>query len=64
MPSRAQARLALQVGAPSPKAAWADPGAFADGHWQPGQGGQPGVHYVAGGHFFETGAAFEIPDVR
>jgi hypothetical protein len=45
-------------------AAWADPDAFADGHWKPGQGGQPSIHYVAGGHFFETGAAFEIPDLR
>lgn len=45
-------------------AAWADPAAFEDGHWKPGQGGKRSIHYVAGGHFFETGEAFEIPDVR
>jgi flavin reductase (DIM6/NTAB) family NADH-FMN oxidoreductase RutF len=44
-------------------AAWADPAAFEDGHWKPGQGGQPSIHYVAGGHFFETGTPFEVsPD--
>ncbi|WP_036167309.1 flavin reductase family protein [Massilia sp. 9096] len=45
-------------------AAWADPGAFEDGHWKPEQGGQRSIHYVAGGHFFETGEAFEIEGVR
>lgn len=116
VPSRAQARLALQVGAESGRevdkfavhgvkhapgarvgaplvegclgwlecrlipephiqqaydlflgevvAAWADPAAFEDGHWKPGQGGNPSIHYVAGGHFFETGAAFEIDGIR
>lgn len=43
-------------------AAWADPAAFHDGHWQPGQGGKKSIHYVAGGHFFETGPAFEAED--
>jgi flavin reductase (DIM6/NTAB) family NADH-FMN oxidoreductase RutF len=45
-------------------AAWADPDAFEDGHWKPGQGGRRSIHYVAGGHFFETGEAFEIDGVR
>lgn len=45
-------------------AAWADPDAFEDGHWKPGQGGRRSIHYVAGGHFFETGEAFEIEGVR
>jgi flavin reductase (DIM6/NTAB) family NADH-FMN oxidoreductase RutF len=116
VPSRAQARLALQVGAESGRevdkfaahgiryapggqvgaplvegclgwlecrlipephiqqaydlflgevvAAWADPEAFEDGHWKPGQGDRRSIHYVAGGNFFQTGEAFEIPDVR
>jgi flavin reductase (DIM6/NTAB) family NADH-FMN oxidoreductase RutF len=41
-------------------AAWADPAVFADGHWTPDQGGQPSIHYVAGGRFFETGPAFDV----
>jgi flavin reductase (DIM6/NTAB) family NADH-FMN oxidoreductase RutF len=45
-------------------AAWADPDAFADGHWTAGQGGARSIHYVAGGHFFETGEAFEITGLR
>jgi flavin reductase (DIM6/NTAB) family NADH-FMN oxidoreductase RutF len=45
-------------------AAWADPAAFEDGHWKDGQGGLRSIHYVAGGHFFETGEAFEIEGVR
>jgi flavin reductase (DIM6/NTAB) family NADH-FMN oxidoreductase RutF len=45
-------------------AAWADPSAFEDGHWKPGQGGRRSIHYVAGGHFFETGEAFEVEGVR
>lgn len=45
-------------------AAWADPEAFADGHWKPGQGGKRSIHYVAGGHFFETGEGFEIDGIR
>lgn len=40
-------------------AAWADPAVFRDGHWQPLEGGKKSIHYVAGGHFFEIGAAFE-----
>ena len=28
----------------------------------PEQGGRRSIHYVAGGHFFETGAAFEAKD--
>lgn len=41
-------------------AAWADPAVFADGHWLEGQGGKRSIHYVAGGRFFETGAAFDV----
>ncbi len=43
-------------------AAWADPAVFSDGHWH--FGADPAdprrsLHYVAGGHFFATGEAFE-----
>lgn len=41
-------------------AAWADPAAFSNGHWNLDQGGKHSIHYVAGGNFFETGAAFEV----
>ena len=41
-------------------AAWADPAAFRDGHWQMEEGGKKSIHYVAGGHFFEIGNAFEV----
>jgi flavin reductase (DIM6/NTAB) family NADH-FMN oxidoreductase RutF len=45
-------------------AAWADPAAFRDGHWQLEEGGsglaKKSIHYVAGGHFFEIGDAFEV----
>lgn len=40
-------------------AAWADPSAFRDGHWQFEPGAPRTVHYVAGGSFFETGEAFD-----
>jgi flavin reductase (DIM6/NTAB) family NADH-FMN oxidoreductase RutF len=40
--------------------AWADPSVFADGHWHMEEGGKRSIHYVAGGHFFETGAPFEV----
>ncbi|MBK4735464.1 flavin reductase family protein [Noviherbaspirillum pedocola] len=40
-------------------AAWADPAAFSDGHWTEEQGGRRSIHYIASGHFFETGPAFE-----
>jgi len=43
-------------------AAWADPAVFADGHWNMAAGGKKSIHYVAGGHFFEIGEAFEVPD--
>jgi flavin reductase (DIM6/NTAB) family NADH-FMN oxidoreductase RutF len=39
-------------------AAWADPQAFSNGHWR--ADAKPSLHYIAGGAFFETGAAFEI----
>lgn len=41
-------------------AAWADPAAFSNGHWNIEQGGKRSIHYIAGGNFFETGAAFEV----
>jgi flavin reductase (DIM6/NTAB) family NADH-FMN oxidoreductase RutF len=41
-------------------AAWADPDVFADGHWKDAQGGKRSIHYVAGGHFFETGASLDV----
>jgi flavin reductase (DIM6/NTAB) family NADH-FMN oxidoreductase RutF len=40
--------------------AWADPAVFTDGHWHMEAGGKRSIHYVAGGHFMETGAAFEV----
>lgn len=40
-------------------AAWADPAVFRDGHWNAEPGGKKSIHYVAGGHFFEIGDAFE-----
>lgn len=40
-------------------AAWADPRAFSQGHWR--ADAPPSLHYIAGGAFFETGAAFELP---
>lgn len=41
-------------------AAHADAAAFRDGHWQFEQGMPRSIHYVAGGHFFETGPEFEL----
>lgn len=41
-------------------AAWADPRAFRNGHWEFEPGMPRSIHYIAGGNFFETGAAFEI----
>jgi len=41
-------------------AAWADPGAFRDGHWVFADGAPRSIHYVAGGNFFETGTGFEV----
>ena len=40
-------------------AAWADPAVFRDGHWVTTGTGPKSIHYVAGGHFFELGEAFE-----
>ena len=40
-------------------AAWADPAVFRDGHWVTTEGSPKSIHYVAGGHFFELGEAFE-----
>ncbi|MDF3822748.1 flavin reductase family protein [Leptospira sp. 96542] len=43
-------------------AAWADTRVFADGHWRYDNSSDPALrtlHYVAGGHFFATGEAFE-----
>ena len=36
-----------------------DPEAFRDGHWHMEDSGKRSVHYIAGGHFYETGTAFE-----
>lgn len=41
-------------------AAWADPAAFSNGHWNMDEDGRRSIHYIAGGHFFETGAAFDV----
>ncbi|HJV00680.1 MAG TPA: flavin reductase family protein [Noviherbaspirillum sp.] len=41
-------------------AAWADPRAFKGGHWSFEEGCPRSIHYIAGGNFFETGAAFEV----
>lgn len=41
-------------------AAWADPTVFDGRHWRMEAEGKRSIHYVAGGHFFETGRAFEV----
>jgi flavin reductase (DIM6/NTAB) family NADH-FMN oxidoreductase RutF len=41
-------------------AAWADPGVFDGAHWTMEEGGKRSIHYVAGGHFFEIGDAFDV----
>ncbi|WP_028534434.1 flavin reductase family protein [Paludibacterium yongneupense] len=41
-------------------AAWADSSVFADGHWLMAPDTRHTIHYVAGGRFFETGAAFDV----
>ena len=41
-------------------AAWADPRAFSNGHWNVEEGGPRSIHYIAGGNFFETGEAFDV----
>lgn len=41
-------------------AAWADPAVFDGAHWTMAEGGKRSIHYVAGGHFFETGDAFDV----
>jgi flavin reductase (DIM6/NTAB) family NADH-FMN oxidoreductase RutF len=40
-------------------AAWADPAVFDGAHWKMDEGGMRSIHYVAGGHFFEIGEAFD-----
>jgi flavin reductase (DIM6/NTAB) family NADH-FMN oxidoreductase RutF len=40
-------------------AAWADPDVFDGAHWKMEAGGKRSIHYVAGGHFFEIGDAFD-----
>ncbi|QJE02222.1 flavin reductase family protein [Massilia forsythiae] len=44
--------------------AWADPTVFTDGHWHMEESGKRSIHYVAGGHFFETGVPFEVTPGR
>ncbi|WP_338845873.1 flavin reductase family protein [Massilia sp. W12] len=39
-------------------AAHADPRAFQDGHWNFAEGMPRSIHYIAGGHFFESGEQF------
>lgn len=41
-------------------AAWADPAVFDGAHWTMAARGKRSIHYVAGGHFFETGDAFDV----
>lgn len=44
-------------------AAWADPRVFSGGHWHYDEGTDPQLrtlHYIAGGHFFAIGEAFEV----
>ena len=41
-------------------AAWADPAVFNDGRWHFDAEGERSIHYVAGGHFFATGEAFDV----
>lgn len=41
-------------------AAWADPAVFDGHHWTMEEGGKRSIHYVAGGHFFETGKAIDV----
>ncbi|MEQ6290853.1 flavin reductase family protein [Vogesella sp. GCM10023246] len=41
--------------------AWADPELFANGHWQPIlDDAKRTLHYIAGGHFFAIGDAFDV----
>jgi len=44
--------------------AWADDRVFRDGHWQfeTADAGWRSLHYIAGGHFYATGAAVDVPD--
>ena len=45
--------------------AWADDRVFRDGHWQfeTADAGWRSLHYIAGGHFYATGAAVDVPGV-
>jgi len=45
-------------------AAWADPQVFSDGRWQLTDSSLKTIHYQADGTFFETGEAFECPEVH
>ncbi len=44
-------------------AAWADDRIFRDGHWQfeTADAGWRSLHYIAGGHFYATGDAVDVP---
>jgi flavin reductase (DIM6/NTAB) family NADH-FMN oxidoreductase RutF len=44
--------------------AWADDRVFRDGHWQfeTADADWRSLHYIAGGHFYATGAAVDVPD--
>jgi len=41
-------------------AAWADPAVFSNGRWSMAESDARSIHYIAGGNFFETGAAFDV----
>lgn len=41
-------------------AAWADPAAYSNNRWHFSDEVQRTIHYLAGGGFFVTGAAFEV----
>ena len=45
-------------------AAWADDRVFRDGHWQfeTADAGWRSLHYIAGGHFYATGEAVDVPN--
>ena len=40
------------------------PKVFDGAHWTMESGGKRSIHYVAGGHFFETGDAFDAAAER
>jgi flavin reductase (DIM6/NTAB) family NADH-FMN oxidoreductase RutF len=53
-----QSRYDLYIG--EVVAAWSRSGAFSNGHWTLADDADRSIHYIAGGQFFETGAAFRV----